>query len=56
MAVGLLLMFLTVMALFGGAPVGAGLFLGLLGIGALLGGWLLSDRNSPHPVEGEAQS
>lgn len=46
MATGLFLMFITLMAMFGGAPVGAGLFLGLLGLGGLLGGWTLLDRSS----------
>jgi DNA polymerase-3 subunit epsilon len=47
MGIGLILMASTILALFGGGPFGAGLFLGILGVGILLGGWYLTDLNSP---------
>ncbi|WIY04258.1 3'-5' exonuclease [Amycolatopsis mongoliensis] len=43
MAVGLLLMFIVVLAMFGGTPLAAGIFLAVLGVGALLGGWWLAE-------------
>jgi DNA polymerase-3 subunit epsilon len=46
MGIGLLLMTTTVLALFGGSPLGAGIFLGVLGVGILLAGWHLTDLNS----------
>ncbi|WP_370946018.1 exonuclease domain-containing protein [Amycolatopsis sp. cg5] len=55
MAVGLFLMFLTVISMFGGLSVGGGLFFGLFGLSGLLGGWALVDRNSPHPASGVPQ-
>lgn len=42
-AVGLILMASTVLALFGGSPFGAGLFLGAVGVGVLLAGWHLTE-------------
>ncbi|WP_410658570.1 exonuclease domain-containing protein [Amycolatopsis sp. lyj-112] len=44
MGLGLLLMFVTVLALFGGAGFAAGLFVGVLGVGGLLGGWQVAER------------
>uniref|UniRef100_UPI000A391AF7 DNA polymerase III subunit epsilon n=1 Tax=Amycolatopsis kentuckyensis TaxID=218823 RepID=UPI000A391AF7 len=43
MGLGLLLMFFVVVAMFGGTPVGAGIFFALFGVGALLGGWWLAE-------------
>ncbi|MEV7093120.1 3'-5' exonuclease [Amycolatopsis sp. NPDC051045] len=43
MGVGLLLMFVVVLAMFGGTPLVAGIFFALFGIGALLGGWWLAE-------------
>ncbi|MBB5854288.1 exonuclease domain-containing protein [Amycolatopsis umgeniensis] len=44
MGFGLLLMFITVLALFGGAGLAAGIFVGVLGVGGLLGGWQIAVR------------
>ena len=43
MGVGLLLMFIVVVAMFGGSPLAAGIFLAVLGVGALLGGWWIAE-------------
>jgi DNA polymerase-3 subunit epsilon len=43
MAAGLFVMFVSVAALFGGAPFLAGFFLALFGVAALFGGWYLSE-------------
>ncbi|MGW4064760.1 3'-5' exonuclease [Amycolatopsis sp. NPDC004747] len=43
MGIGLLLMFIVVVAMFGGTPVGAGIFFAVFGVGALLGGWWLAE-------------
>jgi len=43
MGIGLLLMFIVVVAMFGGTPVAAGIFLAIFGVGALLGGWWLAE-------------
>jgi DNA polymerase-3 subunit epsilon len=45
MGLGLLLMLITVLALFGGSGFGAGLVLAVLGVGALVGGWYLTSRD-----------
>lgn len=42
MGVGLLLMFSVVLAMFGGTPLAAGIFVAIFGVGALLGGWWLA--------------
>jgi DNA polymerase-3 subunit epsilon len=44
MGFGMLLMFITVLALFGGAGLAAGIFVGVLGVGGLLGGWQIAVR------------
>ncbi|OKJ98643.1 3'-5' exonuclease [Amycolatopsis sp. CB00013] len=44
MGFGMLLMFITVLALFGGAGLAAGVFVGVLGVGGLLGGWQIAVR------------
>jgi DNA polymerase-3 subunit epsilon len=46
MGVGLLLMVIVVIAMFGGTPLAGGIFLGVLGVGALLGGWWIAE---PQP-------
>ncbi|WP_410607370.1 exonuclease domain-containing protein [Amycolatopsis sp. lyj-109] len=46
MGIGLLLMFIVVVAMFGGTPVGAGIFFAVFGVGALLGGWWLAEPAS----------
>ncbi|MDQ7803932.1 exonuclease domain-containing protein [Amycolatopsis sp. A133] len=43
MGAGLLLMLVVVLAMFGGTPLAAGIFLAALGVGALLGGWWLAE-------------
>ncbi|MGW3960259.1 exonuclease domain-containing protein [Amycolatopsis sp. NPDC005003] len=43
MGIGLLLMFIVVVAMFGGTPVAAGIFFAAFGVGALLGGWWLAE-------------
>ena len=43
MGTGLLLMFIVVVAMFAGSPLAAGIFLGALGVGALLGGWWIAE-------------
>ncbi|QKV76957.1 3'-5' exonuclease [Amycolatopsis sp. Hca4] len=43
MGVGLLLMFIVVVAMFGGTPLAGGIFLAVLGVGTLLGGWWLAE-------------
>ncbi|MFJ7210915.1 exonuclease domain-containing protein [Amycolatopsis sp. NPDC098790] len=43
MGVGLLLMFSVVLAMFGGTPLAAGIFVAVLGVGALLGGWWIAE-------------
>jgi DNA polymerase-3 subunit epsilon len=43
MGVGLLLMFIVVVAMFGGAALAAGIVLAVLGVGALLGGWVIAE-------------
>ncbi|WP_103355101.1 3'-5' exonuclease [Amycolatopsis sp. CA-128772] len=42
MGIGLALMFIVVLAMFGGTPLAVGIFVGALGVGALLGGWWLA--------------
>jgi hypothetical protein len=42
MGVGLFLMFIAVIAQFGGSGFGAALFMAILGLGSLLGGWYAS--------------
>lgn len=44
MGFGMLLMVITVLALFGGAGLAAGIFVGVLGVGGLLGGWQIAVR------------
>jgi DNA polymerase-3 subunit epsilon len=44
MGIGLLLMFITLAAMFGGAGVGAGIFLAVIGVGLLVGGWLVGEK------------
>ncbi|RSM38605.1 DNA polymerase III subunit epsilon [Amycolatopsis balhimycina DSM 5908] len=46
MGAGLLLMLVVVLAMFGGTPLAAGIFLAVLGVGALLGGWWIA---TPSP-------
>ncbi|OXM71191.1 3'-5' exonuclease [Amycolatopsis vastitatis] len=46
MGVGLLLMLVVVLAMFGGTPLAAGIFVAVLGVGALLGGWWIA---TPSP-------
>ncbi|KDN16754.1 3'-5' exonuclease [Amycolatopsis rifamycinica] len=43
MGIGLLLMFIVVLAMFGGTPPAAGIFFAVFGVGALLGGWWLAE-------------
>ncbi|MFE3174600.1 3'-5' exonuclease [Amycolatopsis sp. NPDC059090] len=43
MGIGLVLMVLTVAAMFGGAGLGPGIFLGVFAVGALVGGWYLDE-------------
>ncbi len=43
MGVGLLLMFIVVIAMFGGTPLVAGIFFAIFGVGALLCGWWLTE-------------
>ncbi len=43
MGIGLLLMVIVVLAMFGGTPLAAGIFFAAFGIGALLGGWWLAE-------------
>lgn len=43
MGVGLVLMFIVVVAMFGGSPLAAGIFVAVLGVGALLGGWWIAE-------------
>lgn len=43
MGVGLVLMFIVVVAMFGGTPLAGGIFLAALGVGALLGGWWIAE-------------
>jgi DNA polymerase-3 subunit epsilon len=44
MGIGLVLMFITLAAMFGGAGVGAGIFLAVIGVGLLVGGWLVGEK------------
>ncbi|GAA3806201.1 3'-5' exonuclease [Amycolatopsis tucumanensis] len=50
MGTGLVLMILTVIALFGGAGLAAGIPLGAIGVGLLLGGWTVGDPKSRYPA------
>ncbi|MFD4193812.1 3'-5' exonuclease [Amycolatopsis thermoflava] len=50
MGTGLVLMFLTVIALFAGAGLAAGVPLGAIGVGLLLGGWTVGDPKSRYPA------
>ncbi|GAB3575875.1 3'-5' exonuclease [Amycolatopsis endophytica] len=50
MGVGLVLMLLTVIALFAGAGVVAGIVLGAIGVGLLLGGWSVSEPKNRYPA------
>ncbi|MFG1644338.1 PolC-type DNA polymerase III [Amycolatopsis sp. NPDC049252] len=43
MGVGLLLMFIVVVSMFGGEALAGGIVLAVLGVGALLGGWWLTE-------------
>ncbi|MGW4396039.1 3'-5' exonuclease [Amycolatopsis nivea] len=43
MGAGLILMVITVIAMFGGTGVGAGIVLAVLAVGALVGGWYLDE-------------
>lgn len=43
MGIGLLLMFIVVLTMFAGSPLAVGVFLGVLGVGALLGGWWIAE-------------
>ncbi|MEU0796037.1 exonuclease domain-containing protein [Amycolatopsis sp. NPDC005961] len=43
MGAGLVLMFIVVIGMFGGTPLAGGIFLAVLGVGALLGGWVLAE-------------
>jgi DNA polymerase-3 subunit epsilon len=43
MGVGLVLMFIVVIAMFAGTPVAGGIVLAVFGVGALLGGWWLAE-------------
>lgn len=47
MAAGVLVMAFAIAALFSGAPFVAGLFIGAVGVAALLGGWYLSEPAAP---------
>jgi hypothetical protein len=49
--IGLMLMFVTVLAMFGGAGVGAGIPLAVIGVGLVIGGWLVGEK-SQRPPEG----
>jgi DNA polymerase-3 subunit epsilon len=51
MGLGLLIMLGTVIALFGGSGVGAGVVLAVVGVGTLVGGWYLTSRRSAAPRE-----
>ncbi|OLZ59734.1 hypothetical protein BS330_05015 [Amycolatopsis keratiniphila subsp. nogabecina] len=44
MALGLLVMFIVVVAMFGGTPLGAGIFGAVIGLAFLLGGWLVAEE------------
>ncbi|SEP49438.1 3'-5' exonuclease [Amycolatopsis saalfeldensis] len=46
MGIGLVLMFVTVIAMFGGAGVGAGVFFAVIGVGLLVGGWLVGEKGA----------
>jgi DNA polymerase-3 subunit epsilon len=46
MGVGLLLMFVVVIAMFGGSSLAGGIVFALLGVGALLGGWWMAEPGS----------
>lgn len=48
MGTGLILMLLTVIALFSGAGLAAGTPIGAIGVGLLLGGWALSEPKSRY--------
>lgn len=56
MAIGILLMAASVLALFGGATLASGLAMGALGVGILLGGWWLTEQarfrmtGAPQPI------
>ena len=43
MGAGLLLMFIVVVAMFGGSGLAGGIFLAVLGVGALVGGWWIAE-------------
>ncbi|WP_156096508.1 3'-5' exonuclease [Amycolatopsis jejuensis] len=45
MGTGLLMMILTIVALFTGAGLGAGIVMAVFGVGALVGGWYLNETN-----------
>jgi DNA polymerase-3 subunit epsilon len=51
MGIGLVLMFITVVAMFGGAGVGAGVPLAVIGVGLVVGGWLVVEKGQ-RPSEG----
>ena len=51
MGLGLVLMLITVAAMFGGAAVGAGIFLAVIAVGLLVGGWLVGE-NGQRPSVG----
>ncbi|WP_238603625.1 hypothetical protein [Amycolatopsis sp. Poz14] len=43
MGIGLILMVITVVAMFDGAGMGLGIVLAVLAVGALVGGWYLDE-------------
>ncbi|RSN38193.1 DNA polymerase III subunit epsilon [Amycolatopsis sp. WAC 01416] len=50
MALGLLVMFIVVVAMFGGSPLGAGILGASIGLAFLLGGWLVAEEGQDPRV------
>ncbi|RJQ90614.1 3'-5' exonuclease [Amycolatopsis panacis] len=52
MTLGLVLMFVTVLALFGGSSLAGGIVVAIIGVGSLVGGWYMAEearfRSSPR--------